>query len=54
MINKIDGQHYRNLIDYGIRNLSLYCDEVNDLNVFPVPDGDTGTNMMLTDRKSVV
>lgn len=48
MINKIDGQHYRNLIDYGIRNLSLYCDEVNDLNVFPVPDGDTGTNMMLT------
>ena len=48
MINKIDGQHYRNLIDYGIRNLSLYCDEVNDLNVFPVPDGDTGTNMVLT------
>ncbi len=48
MINKIDGQHYRNLIDYGIRNLSLYCDEVNELNVFPVPDGDTGTNMVLT------
>lgn len=48
MIKQIDGQHYRNLLDYGMRNLSLYRDEVNSLNVFPVPDGDTGTNMVLT------
>lgn len=48
MIHTINGQHYRNLIDYGIRNLVLYCDKVNDLNVFPVPDGDTGTNMVKT------
>lgn len=48
MIKTINGLHYRNLIDYGIRNLSLYCDKVNDLNVFPVPDGDTGTNMVRT------
>lgn len=48
MINTINGRHYQNLIDYGIRNLMLYCDEVNDLNVFPVPDGDTGTNMIKT------
>lgn len=44
----IDGQEYRNLIDYGLRNLALYKDEVNTLNVFPVPDGDTGTNMVMT------
>ena len=48
MIKQLDGQHYRNLLDYGMRNLSLYRDEVNSLNVFPVPDGDTGTNMVLT------
>lgn len=39
---------FRSLIDYGIRNLSVYRDRVNDLNVFPVPDGDTGSNMLLT------
>lgn len=48
MIRTINGRHYQNLIDYGIRNLTLYCDEVNELNVFPVPDGDTGTNMVKT------
>ncbi len=48
MIRTINGKHYQNLIDYGIRNLTLYCDQVNDLNVFPVPDGDTGTNMVKT------
>lgn len=48
MVKQINAQHYYNLIDYGIRNLSLYRDHVNDLNVFPVPDGDTGTNMVMT------
>ena len=48
MIHTINGQLYHNLIDYGIRNLVLYRDRVNGLNVFPVPDGDTGTNMILT------
>ncbi len=32
----------------GLSNLSLHIDEINKLNVFPVPDGDTGTNMFLT------
>jgi DAK2 domain fusion protein YloV len=32
----------------GAAMLSLYVDELNDLNVFPVADGDTGTNMMKT------
>ena len=48
MIIQINGQHYRNLLDYGVRNLALYEDRVNALNVFPVPDGDTGTNMLTT------
>ena len=48
MITQINGQHYRNLLDYGVRNLALYEDRVNALNVFPVPDGDTGTNMLTT------
>ncbi|MBO5249041.1 MAG: DAK2 domain-containing protein [Clostridia bacterium] len=48
MIQTINGRHYQSLIDYGIRNLMRHCDEVNDLNVFPVPDGDTGTNMVKT------
>ena len=48
MITYINGPHYRNLIDYGIRNLTLYREQVNALNVFPVPDGDTGSNMVMT------
>ncbi len=46
----INGQLFRALTDYAIRNLSLHCEEINDLNVFPVPDGDTGTNMLTTAR----
>ena len=48
MIKSINGQHYLNLLDYGIRNLAQYKEHVNALNVFPVPDGDTGTNMLMT------
>ena len=36
------------MITYGINNLDKHCAIVNDLNVFPVPDGDTGTNMVMT------
>lgn len=32
----------------GLANIALHEEEINDLNVFPVPDGDTGTNMRLT------
>lgn len=50
MIKTVNGALFRELLDCGIRNLALHCKEVNDLNVFPVPDGDTGTNMVLTLR----
>ena len=46
----MNGSLFRSLLDYGIRNLALHCEEVNDLNIFPVPDGDTGTNMVTTLR----
>ena len=48
MTDQTTASLFRDLIDYGIRNLSVYRDHVNELNVFPVPDGDTGTNMILT------
>lgn len=48
MTERINGQLYHDLIDYGIRNLARYREHVNALNVFPVPDGDTGTNMIKT------
>ena len=37
-----------NMLINGYRNLKLMESQVNDLNVFPVPDGDTGTNMVKT------
>ena len=46
----VNGDLFSAMLDGGIRNLALHAKEVNDLNVFPVPDGDTGTNMVLTLR----
>ena len=48
MLEKITGSEYKSMIRYGINHLDKYCAVVNDLNVFPVPDGDTGTNMVMT------
>ena len=36
------------MIDLGARNLAKNAEKINSLNVFPVPDGDTGTNMNLS------
>ena len=43
-----DGQAYKKLIEAGVTWLRTNQASVNALNVFPVPDGDTGTNMVLT------
>ena len=48
MIDKITGEHYASMIRYGINHLDRNRTVINDLNVFPVPDGDTGTNMVMT------
>jgi len=45
---KINGQDYKNLIISAACELEKSKAEINDLNVFPVPDGDTGSNMSMT------
>ncbi len=44
----IDGKVLNYIFTVGYRNLKRRMDVINDLNVFPVPDGDTGTNMVHT------
>jgi hypothetical protein len=44
----LDGAAFRDLLNAGLTWLDAHHDIVNALNVFPVPDGDTGTNMLLT------
>src|SRR5512141_3417654 len=44
----IDGQALKRLVEAGLTWLRTNQQTVNSLNVFPVPDGDTGTNMVLT------
>ena len=48
MSNVIDGKNFAKMLLGGAASLSQHTQEVNDLNVFPVPDGDTGSNMMKT------
>lgn len=48
MVQYIDGKNLREMFVSGANNLQNHRDLVDRLNVFPVPDGDTGTNMSLT------
>lgn len=50
---KIDGYDLRNMMINASNNLEDKKEFVNSLNVFPVPDGDTGTNMSMTFRSAV-
>lgn len=47
-ITMIDGKRFAEMIFYGANRLSQNAKYVDSLNVFPVPDGDTGTNMNLS------
>ena len=47
-VSQLDGQGLKELIEAGLTWLKTNQQIVNALNVFPVPDGDTGTNMLLT------
>jgi DAK2 domain fusion protein YloV len=47
-IKHMDGEWFKKVVVASYNWLSNKKDEVNSLNVFPVPDGDTGTNMALT------
>ncbi len=44
----IDGNLFGQLLESGYHALAKNFQAINDLNVFPVPDGDTGTNMKMT------
>lgn len=44
----LDGILFARMINSGAANLKAHAQEINDLNVFPIPDGDTGDNMLLT------
>lgn len=48
MANTIDAKMLAKMFLSGAKNLESKKEWINDLNVFPVPDGDTGTNMTLT------
>lgn len=52
-MNKIDASTLRKLFTLGATNLSNNYKDVDALNVFPIPDGDTGTNMMMTIQNGV-
>ncbi len=47
-IRRINGHTFERMIKSGLSNLKQYEEKVNAMNVFPVTDGDTGTNMCLT------
>lgn len=48
MANQITGNDFKKMLVAGANNLANHSEIVDKLNVFPVPDGDTGKNMMMT------
>ncbi|HJB98839.1 MAG TPA: DAK2 domain-containing protein [Candidatus Flavonifractor merdavium] len=48
MRERIDGASLAQALIHGAASINLQKQQINELNVFPVPDGDTGTNMSLT------
>lgn len=53
MVNTIDAKMLSKMFLAGAKNLEVKKEWINELNVFPVPDGDTGTNMTLTIMSAV-
>lgn len=47
-VKKLDGTIFKTLVLNGAENLKKHYQRIDSLNVFPVPDGDTGTNMKMT------
>ena len=48
MIDIIDGALFQRMVVHAAASINAQKQSINELNVFPVPDGDTGTNMSLT------
>ena len=53
MIREINGNTLVNMFISGANNLINHRQQVDDMNVFPVPDGDTGTNMSMTMKSCI-
>ena len=53
MTDRISGSAFKQMIAFGAACVAQQKQAINDLNVFPVPDGDTGTNMSLTIQTAV-
>lgn len=53
-VSSINGNDFERMLKAGLHKLQKHEAEVNDMNVFPVPDGDTGTNMRLTLQNGIV
>ena len=53
-VRSLDGLGFSKIIAAGTYFLKKYRRDLNDLNVFPVPDGDTGTNLYLTARAAML
>ena len=47
-MDKLNVKQFKEMLKSGCANLENHAEEINTLNVFPVPDGDTGTNMSMT------
>jgi len=52
-VTQLDGRAFEKFVAAGTYFLRKYRGVLNDLNVFPVPDGDTGSNMYLTARAAL-
>lgn len=53
MTDRISGGVFKQMVAFGAACIAQQKQTINDLNVFPVPDGDTGTNMCLTIQTAV-
>lgn len=48
IIKQVNSEFASGMLMAGVANLRSHCNEINELNVFPIPDGDTGDNMLMT------
>ena len=48
VLNEIDSKQFRDMVRVATHQIGKNAEFVNSLNVFPLPDGDTATNMNLT------
>ena len=53
-VARINGKDFERMLKAGLIKIRNHESEINDMNVFPVPDGDTGTNLRLTLQNGIL